>query len=438
MTVRRALLAALPLLSACLSIDVIPQLERDAGSPPDGPGPDGDAEVPAPPQPPPDPGPPACKDRGTYSLGGVEYRGVTQACEGSLVCVDAECVEPPPCLPGEALTRCAFTPAEAKGVITGFVVVDDYVYWLERGTLDTRSNPNNDGTIARTKFGEWGREVVLGELDFYDGIERRWRISSLTRQGRTLNWQQTPSANQIFTHYLDRFETDRVHQRLPENGWAFAEDAAYRGNKTAIRRHPLDGAPLTAFKDAESIVNTQGANYLLTRSLGSYVYGYDSLNKKYVRFQADSPYRIETTSGIPPQSATETRFVTRLADGWLATAPRDENTTTFNWKAVAGPGTLLSADEAYLYWARTDSLSTESRRQFAARTRLDGLGEQEVLFEFGEYVAVAYKDFVYAASSQGAVWYQRPGSSTLQFAPFPKHTPSAKPDAGVEPDASAD
>lgn len=423
MTVPRTLLVALPLLTACLSIDVIPQ-EKDDPAKPDvsTPFPDRDADI-APDV------PAACTDRGTYSLAGVEYRGLAQACEGNLVCVDGVCVEPPACVEGEPLTRCAFTPAGIKGVITGFVVADDYVYWLERGTLDARANSNQDGTVARAKFGEWSREVLLDGLDFYDLEGRRWDPPLFSLQGQTLMWTRWKAS----TDYLRRFTSDRIHGQLAGHGWAFSEDTAYACDGNSIRSYPLDGSALTTRKSAEIVTNTGTlGSCWLERSVGGHLYGFSDAGG--LRFAPEPPYLIEQLK-YPPHAATSTHFLRRLADSWLAVAPRDESATTWDWKAVAGPGTMLSVDDTYIYWARSEFNGLESLRQFAARTRLDGSGEQEVFIEFG---VAANTNPVFAGSRTGVIWHLQANAkfTTLQFAPFPERTTA--PDAGVEPDAAAD
>ncbi len=414
MTDRRPLLVALSLSSACLSIDVIPQ-EKDAPSPGDGDGDihypgDGDGDDAPPP-------PPECKERGTYKLGGVEYLGLKQACDNDLVCVDGACVAPPACVPGQPLTRCTFTPPDIHGVVTGFVVVGHYVYWLERGTLDARANPNKDGVIARTKFGEWSREVVLEGLEFFSESERQWYTRPLSLAGTTLWWVQQVGSRESYVHYLAHFQTSPVHQRLPVcYDWEFSQDAAFCGISSGLHKHPTDGTPLPAVLDAEVLSGQKTALYGV---LDDYVYA--EQGGRFVRISVSPPHLVEQLDSPPPERATATHVFRRLSDNWWASAPRDASATSWDWKAVAGPvahggEATLATDDTYIYWGRTTSTSRESSRQFAARSRLDGRGQQEVLVEFGEYPS---NGLAYALSPLGAVWSEGGSTTTLEFAPFP-------------------
>jgi hypothetical protein len=403
-----ALALALP-WAGCLTVDGIDRRddEPDAGEPAGGDG-DGDSDGDG------DAAPPAtaCKDRGSYQISDIIVRGMKQACDGDLVCVESSCVPLPDCTPGYT-GECLFTlPVERGALLHQPFAQGDYVYWFEEGNYDALDNYQFDGAMARAKVGTWQREELRSGMDLR-------RFASLWREGSWVRgWQWSETSPTLRAFSLDGKAQYDVWD------WSCISDDGVE--------YWSEGKSLFTKDLATGIVSEAKGKFPSSNPLCRFVskdhvwFGFEAKFYRVERgaqqqLRAYQPYAdlLDVRQDVLVASRDRRKFV--------ATAQLDGASEELTWINRAG-GTDDSLGEFYLNgnevrWGRHDD-----GRKYAVvmRSSLAGLGATEVVAEMPEVAQLGEIDRPNATmlhTTTGALW-SGPTAGTLHYAPLPEFSPS--------------
>jgi hypothetical protein len=331
----------------------------------------------------PDPGPMriACIDRGMYAVEFTEVRGLSKTCDDRLICLNDECVQPPACTKGIS-HECLFRPEGAHGALAGVKTVGDYVYWVEGGTYDDRTNYENNGAIARARVGTWQREELANSLPLHSPFAHEYvldlRVAGdlvfVQLEGAPQSWQtyripSLPGQAVVRDPHLDAVP---LYSTCVGKGQQFWSD----GIKVYRRS-------LSALDNVQELATVEG----LQTNIPTCVAGDGFL------VLSDANPKVSfliATDGSGVWRELSPRFSSFAISGsrvvgydgwWIVTAPVNVNTAALELTRVAGGSLNLYGSaiwQDHVYWLHAEENRAD---HIVIRAKLDGSGVQEVVAE---------------------------------------------------------
>lgn len=253
----------------------------------------------------------------------------------------------PTCREG-TLERCKYKLENPLGRVIAINQAGDYVYWLEAGSTDSLNNPRYNGVIARTKLGEWKREVLLSGLDFYNetvrAVAQGARIRASERFVVWTVWVENAST----TWFLDLSEESPRARELGQN---LNVQSCVFGGTTIIcnqlaRRLDVD-EPFRQFS-YEWLYGTVHENKLYSATSQT------NQPLQVYEFPALTLSRTLQPAAILHAVLPGDLMVGSLADGYIGTAQIDASSDRLNWTAIT-KGTYLTTRGDWIYLMASSS-----------------------------------------------------------------------------------